>query len=192
MIAVAMTPRASAEVAGEIVQRRARSAALTERLAAVNADLHTARAARARAIAEGKKGPGAEIAALAEECAAIESALSLLTEDVATLEAEEQAAQLAEAEEAQRDAIADATTAMSALDATLREVTASAIAPAFDAYSAAMKAARNADDALDRLKRKASAVELPYLPGKSEIVTRRKTALLALIADVRRFVEDTP
>jgi hypothetical protein len=184
------TTRTTAQIAAEIDARHARKAALSERLATVNADLHTARAARARAIAEGKKGPGAgEIASLAEEGAAIASALALLSEDVATLEAEEQAAQLAEAAHAQADAIEHAAQAVAELDAVLRRAFSVSVAPAFDAYLAAMKTARNAENTVDRLKRQASTEELPVLPGAAEKVIRRRTRLLGLVADLRAFTE---
>lgn len=193
MIAI-MTPRASAEVVADIAARRARSAALSERLASVNADLHTARAARARALAEGsKKAPGAgEITALAEECAAIESALSLLVEDVTTLQAEETTAQLGEAEQAQADAIAEASEKIAALDAALRQAVALTVAPASDTFNAALLAARRCDDTLDRLKRSASTAPLLEVRGKAERVIDRRSRLLALVEDLRRYVEGTP
>lgn len=190
MTAATMTPRASAGVAAELAQRKARQAELTDRLALTNADLHAKRGARARALAEGKKAPGAaEVAALAEECDGITAALTLLAEDVTTLQGEGQAAQLAEAEEAQSVAIEHAERAVAELDTTLRRAFASSVAPASDAFSAMMIVARSADDELDRLQRRASTKELPILPGKSERVLRSRMVLLGVVASLRSYVD---
>ena len=193
MIAVTMTPapRASAAVGADLAERRAFSAALSERLASVNADLHTARAARARAIAEGKPAPKAsEIATLAEDGDGITAALALIAERVTTLQAEETTAQLAEAETAQAAAIAEASEKIAALDAALRQAVVSIVAPASDTFNAALTAARRADDDLDRLKRKASAEPLPDVRGKAERVIDRRSRLLALVEDLRKYAAE--
>jgi len=183
--------RSSADVAAELSTRRARQTALAERHGIVTADLHAARQKRARALADsaGKKAPGAaEVAALVEELDSITAALALLDSDISALQAESATVAITESEESQRVAVAEAMEKVAELDGALREAFAS-ISPAFDRFNAALKTARNADDALDRLKRSASDRELPEVQGAAEKVLLRRGALLATITTVRAYIE---
>lgn len=180
------TTRTTADVAGELAQRKARQAELTDRRALTSADLQAKRTARARTLAEGsKKGPtAAEIATLQEEYDSIGAALTLLAEDIVTLEAEAQSVAITEAEAAQTIAISAAMEKIAALDAVVREVVTTSILPIYNAYRVALRAARDADNDLDRLRRASSPVPL------SDTVTRRRGELLSLLTAILAYTRE--
>jgi hypothetical protein len=145
--------RPSSAIAADIAQKLSRQAALEKRLEEAGTELELLRAQQGRALADGTEGPKAtELQALAETRDGLRRALGVLADDLKQLEEESKVAATAEAELYERECIDVAAKLVDQLEALIRELAEKQLLPCDDRLAVALKAAREAERAHDRLR----------------------------------------
>jgi hypothetical protein len=187
-------PRSAPAIAKELERRRQRRAGLAERLDETKGRLEEVRNRHARELADGdgrRRGRSSEktVLELSLQIESIANSIELLDTDLELLERESAARALEDAAATETAAIAAATHEILALDELVRWLIGEQLISAADGLQQALIEARHAQDAHDHLRRKAGMVkDGDFIVDQVEALTRRRGALLDLVAQCRRYL----